>query len=122
MASVTKIYNYYKKFDYKTQVMGASFRKVDQILEPRRLRPADDQPRPARKTEDRRRRGDAQADRRVGQGQRRRRSCTSTKRRSAGCTTKTRWRSTSSSDGIRKFYADARKLEKFALAKVAKAG
>ncbi len=29
--SVTKIYNYYKKFDYKTQVMGASFRKVEQI-------------------------------------------------------------------------------------------
>lgn len=32
VASVTKIYNYYKKFDYKTQVMGASFRKVEQIL------------------------------------------------------------------------------------------
>src|SRR4051794_13044117 len=31
VASVTKIYNYYKKFDYKTQVMGASFRKVEQI-------------------------------------------------------------------------------------------
>jgi transaldolase len=30
--SATKIYNYYKKFDYKTQVMGASFRKVDQVL------------------------------------------------------------------------------------------
>ena len=29
--SVTRIYNYYKKFDYKTQVMGASFRKVEQI-------------------------------------------------------------------------------------------
>ena len=32
VASVTKIYNYYKKFDYKTQVMGASFRKVEQII------------------------------------------------------------------------------------------
>jgi len=31
VASVTKIYNYYKKYDYKTQVMGASFRKVEQI-------------------------------------------------------------------------------------------
>ena len=31
VASVTKIYNYFKKFDYKTQVMGASFRKVEQI-------------------------------------------------------------------------------------------
>lgn len=30
--SVTKIYNYYKKFDYKTIVMGASFRNTGQIL------------------------------------------------------------------------------------------
>ncbi len=32
VASVTKIYNYYKKHGYATQVMGASFRKVEQIL------------------------------------------------------------------------------------------
>jgi transaldolase len=32
VASVTRIYNYYKKFDYKTQVMGASFRKTDQVV------------------------------------------------------------------------------------------
>ena len=32
VTSVTQIYNYFKKFDYKTQVMGASFRKVDQIV------------------------------------------------------------------------------------------
>lgn len=31
--SVTKIYNYYKKFDYKTVVMGASFRNTGQITE-----------------------------------------------------------------------------------------
>ena len=31
VSSVTKIYNYYKKFGYATQVMGASFRKVEQI-------------------------------------------------------------------------------------------
>lgn len=31
--SVTRIYNYYKKFGYTTQVMGASFRKVDQIVD-----------------------------------------------------------------------------------------
>lgn len=30
--SVTNIYNYYKKFGYKTQVMGASFRNTNQIL------------------------------------------------------------------------------------------
>jgi len=32
VASVTRIYNYFKKFDYKTQIMGASFRSVDQIV------------------------------------------------------------------------------------------
>ena len=30
--SVTEIYNYYKKFDYKTEVMGASFRNKGEIL------------------------------------------------------------------------------------------
>ena len=33
VASVQRIYTYYKKYDYKTQVMGASFRKTDQIRE-----------------------------------------------------------------------------------------
>src|SRR3984893_14603692 len=32
VASVTRIYHYFKKFGYKTQIMGASFRKVEQIL------------------------------------------------------------------------------------------
>jgi len=32
VASVTRIYNYYKKFGYKTQVMGASFRNLNQII------------------------------------------------------------------------------------------
>jgi len=31
--SVTTIYNYYKKFGYKTEVMGASFRNISQIVE-----------------------------------------------------------------------------------------
>lgn len=31
--SVTQIYDYYKKFDYKTQVMGASFRNTSEITE-----------------------------------------------------------------------------------------
>jgi transaldolase len=31
--SVTKIYNYYKKHGYKTEVMGASFRNLGEILE-----------------------------------------------------------------------------------------
>jgi len=32
VASVTKIYGYYKKHGYQTQVMGASFRKIEQII------------------------------------------------------------------------------------------
>jgi transaldolase len=32
VASVVRIYNHYKKFDYPTQVMGASFRKADQVV------------------------------------------------------------------------------------------
>jgi transaldolase len=31
--SVTTIYHYYKKFGHKTQIMGASFRNKDEILE-----------------------------------------------------------------------------------------
>lgn len=31
--SVTVVYNYYKKFGYSTQIMGASFRNVDEITE-----------------------------------------------------------------------------------------
>jgi transaldolase len=31
--SVTSVYNYYRKFGYKTQVMGASFRNIGEIKE-----------------------------------------------------------------------------------------
>lgn len=31
--SVTRIYNYYKKFEYPTEVMGASFRNISEIVE-----------------------------------------------------------------------------------------
>ncbi|MDM9380455.1 transaldolase [Chlorogloeopsis sp. ULAP01] len=33
VVSVTTIYNYYKKFGYKTEVMGASFRNIGEITE-----------------------------------------------------------------------------------------
>jgi len=33
VASVVRIYNYYKKQGYKTQVMGASFRKLEEIID-----------------------------------------------------------------------------------------
>lgn len=32
VATVVRIYNHYKKLDYKTQVMGASFRKIEQVM------------------------------------------------------------------------------------------
>lgn len=32
VASVERIYTYYKKYDYKTEVMGASFRKAEQVM------------------------------------------------------------------------------------------
>jgi len=33
VASVRRIYEYYKRYGYETQVMGASFRKIDQIID-----------------------------------------------------------------------------------------
>ncbi|MDX2098614.1 MAG: transaldolase [Leptolyngbyaceae cyanobacterium bins.59] len=33
VVSVTRIYNYYKKFGYQTEVMGASFRNLGEIIE-----------------------------------------------------------------------------------------
>lgn len=118
VSSVTRIYNYFKKFDYKTQVMGASFRKVDQIvrlagcdlltispdlLEQMGRTPGDDVTR-----------------------------CLSVDSAKVSDFTKIhldektfRWMHNEDamaveklSEGIRKFYADARKLEEFARAKV----
>ena len=40
--SVTEIYTYYKKFDIPTEVMGASFRNIGQILRVGRVRLPDD--------------------------------------------------------------------------------
>ena len=33
MQSVTRIYHYFKKYGYKTEVMGASFRRISQITQ-----------------------------------------------------------------------------------------
>ena len=33
VVSVTQIFNYFKTYDYKTEVMGASFRNIDEIIE-----------------------------------------------------------------------------------------
>ena len=117
VASVTKIYNYFKKFDYKTQVMGASFRKVDQII---RLAGCDLLTISPDLLE--------QLERTPGEVTRRL-SAASAKASDATklhLDEKTfRWMHNEDamaveklSEGIRKFYADARKLEQFARAKV----
>jgi transaldolase len=117
IVSVTGIYNYFKKFDYRTQVMGASFRKVDQIV---RLAGCDlltispDLLEHMEKTP-------GEVTRRL-----------SIETAMASDATKIhldekafRWMHNEDamaveklSEGIRKFYADARKLEQFARAKV----
>jgi transaldolase len=117
VASVTRIFNYFKKFDYKTQVMGASFRKVDQIV---RLAGCDlltispDLLEQMEKTS----------------GEVSRRLSVETAKASEAekihLDEKTfRWMHNEDamaveklSEGIRKFYADARKLEQFARSRV----
>ena len=115
---MTRVYNYFKKFDYKTQVMGASFRKVDQIV---RLAGCDlltispDLLERMEKTP----------------GEVTSRLSVETARASDATRIHLeeptfRWMHNEDamaveklSEGIRKFYADARKLEQFAQAKVA---
>jgi transaldolase len=115
--SVTRIYNYFKKFDYRTQVMGASFRRVAQItglagcdlltISPELLDQLGKAP--------------GEVTRRLSvEGAE---ACDAEK---VHLDEKAfRWMHNQDamaveklSEGIRKFYADARKLEKFALAKV----
>ncbi len=117
VASVTRIYDYFKKYGYKTVVMGASFRNTDQILNlagcdlltispdllekleqtqgevPRRLDPekAKSSPEPKLHLDEKTFRWMHNED--------------------AMGTDKL-------AEGIRKFYADARKLEQFAQAEV----
>lgn len=117
VASVTRIYNYYKRYDYKTQVMGASFRKVDQIvrlagcdlltISPDLLEAMERTPGPIT------RRLSADA------------AKASTEKKLHLDEKTFRWMhnedamaSDKLSEGIRKFFADARKLEQYAKTKV----
>ncbi|HET6574384.1 MAG TPA: transaldolase [Fimbriiglobus sp.] len=118
VASVTRIYNYFKKFGYKTQVMGASFRTVDQIvwlagcdlltISPNLLEQME-------KTQ-----GEVALRLSVEAAK------TSDATKIHLDETTFRWMHNEDamaveklSEGIRKFYADARKLEEFARSKVA---
>lgn len=118
VASVTRIYEYFKKYDYPTQVMGASFRKVEQIthlagcdlltISPDLLEKLEQTP------------GEAPARLTV-------QSAKASDVARIHLDEKTfRWMHNQDpmaveklSDGIRRFYADARKLEKYAETKVA---
>ncbi len=117
VASVTQIYDYFKKFDYKTQVMGASFRKVDQIV---RLAGCDlltispDLLEQMEKT-------DGSVPRRLSVD-----TAKASDTQKIHLDEKTfRWMHNEDAmateklaEGIRKFYADARKLEKYAQGRV----
>ena len=118
VASVTRIYHYFKKFGYKTQVMGASFRNVHQIVGLAGCDLLTISP-------------DLLAQLENTQGEVTRHLSVESAR--ASLATKLhldektfRWMHNEDamaveklSEGIRKFYADARKLEQFARAKVA---
>jgi transaldolase len=119
VASVTRIYDYFKKFDYKTQVMGASFRKVDQIVYLAGcdlLTISPDLLEQMEKTE-------GTVARRLSVD-----SAKASDAQKIHLDEKTfRWMHNEDAmateklaEGIRKFYADARKLEQYAQARVAK--
>lgn len=115
--SVSRIYTYFKKYDYKTQVMGASFRRIEQIaglagcdlltISPDLLDELAKRPGELKRQLSVEAAKAANVDR-------------------IQLDEKTfRWLHNQDqmaveklSDGIRKFYADARKLEKYALSKV----
>jgi len=117
VASVTKIYDYFKKFDYKTQVMGASFRKVEQILHLAGCDLLTISPDLLQKLQD----TQGEVTRRLAPDK-----AKATDGKRIHLDEKSfRWMHNEDpmaveklSEGIRKFYADARKLEKFAQAKV----
>lgn len=115
--SVTRIYNYFKKYGYPTQVMGASFRRIEQItalagcdlltISPDLLEQLGKTP------------GELTRQLSVQAAK------ASTEPQIHLDEKAFRWMHNQDamaveklSDGIRKFYADARKLEQFALAKV----
>ena len=95
VASVTKIYNYYKKFGYKTQVMGASFRKVEQITHLAGCDLLTISPDLLEKLAEDPGRADPAAHRRGGQGQRREEDPPRREDLPLACTTRTRWPSRS---------------------------
>jgi transaldolase len=118
VASVTRIYDYFKKFDYKTQVMGASFRKVDQIVGLAGCDLLTISPDLLEQME----KAEGSVPRRLSVD-----TAKASEARKIHLDEKTfRWLHNEDAmateklaEGIRKFYADARKLEQYAQARVA---
>jgi transaldolase len=112
VASVTRIYHYFKKFGYKTQIMGASFRKVEQIVHLAGCDLLTISPDLLEQMKER----EGQVERRLSEEGARASSATKIQ-----LDEKTfRWMHNEEamaveklSEGIRKFYADARKLEQY---------
>jgi transaldolase len=118
VASVVRIYDYYKKYGYKTQVMGASFRKTEQILALAGCDLLTIAPDLLAKLEA----APGTIERRLSVDAAQKKSPD----RVALDEKAFRWMHNEDamaveklSEGIRKFYADARKLEEFARSKVA---
>src|SRR5271157_832653 len=117
VASVTRIYNYFKKYGYKTQVMGASFRNTNQILRLAGCDPLTISPDLLAELEE----GQGAVDRQLDPAK-----AHTNPEQQIHLDEKTfRWMHNEDAmatdklaEGIRKFYADARKLEKYALSQV----
>jgi transaldolase len=117
VTSVTRIFDYFKKFDYKTQVMGASFRKIEQILGLAGCDLLTISPDLLERME----KTDGVVPRRLSVD-----TAKATDTKKIHLDERTfRWMHNEDAmateklaEGIRKFYADARKLEQYALARV----
>jgi transaldolase len=112
VAAVTRIFNYYKKFGYRAQVIGASFRRVEQVLDLAGFDLLTIRP-------------DLLSEGEVGRRLTLEAAKASTEaqihldEKAFRCLHNQDAMAVEKlSEGIRKFYADARKLEQFALAKV----
>jgi len=120
VASVRAIYDYYKKFGYRTEVMGASFRKVEQIVRlagcdlltiaPELLAKLESAPGPVARALSPATARDAQAER-----------LTLDETRFRWLLNEDAMATEKLAEGIRRFHADAQKLAAFALERVGKA-
>ena len=114
VSSVVRIYNYYKKHGYKTQVMGARLPQGGSDHRPLRLRFAHHQPRADQRAWLARRRDRTEVD---CQDRRSQRDSADPPRRGRPARfehNQDQMAVEKLSEGIRSFYADARKLEQYA--------